>query len=72
MACLTSATTVGVHLPCMVGSGLGGEMRRDGLRLLCKYTMVVLVWSQLYGKPSLSSISYVLAIVFGQFLLVSA
>ena len=40
-------------------------MRRDGLRLFCKHTMVVLVWSQLYGKPSLSSISYVLAIVLG-------
>lgn len=44
-------------------------MRRDGLRLLCKYAMV---WSQLYGKPSLSSISYVLAIVLRQSLLIGA
>ena len=44
-------------------------MRRDGLRLFRK---VVLVWSQLYGKPSLSSISYVLAIVLRQSLLIGA
>lgn len=56
----------------MVGSGLGQargdggsgeEMRTDGLRVFGKHTMVILVWYQLYGKPSLSSISYVLAIV---------
>ena len=40
-------------------------MRTDGLRLFGKHTMVVLVWSQLYGKPSLSSILHVLAICIG-------